>query len=70
MKFSKVRVAATRRLSRLQCGQSSLEYVVVCFAIAFSLGVGMSTDESILKVLLEAFRTGYQRISFALSLPI
>jgi len=70
MKTTKANAAATRPLRRFQFGQSSLEYVVVCFAIAFSLGVGMSTNDSILKVLLEAFRTGYQRISFALSLPI
>jgi hypothetical protein len=51
-------------------GQSSVEYAVVCAALAFALGVGMSSDYSVLKTLLEAFRTGYERISFALSLPI
>ena len=51
-------------------GQSMLEYVVVCGAIALTLGVGMHDDQSILKTLLEAFRTGYERISFALSLPM
>lgn len=56
--------------SRFHIGQSSLEYVVVCAAIALALGVGMHNDESILKVLLEAFRTSYQKISFALSLPM
>lgn len=55
--------------SRFQVGQSSLEYVVVCAAIAFALGVGMG-EGSVLKELLEGFRTGYQRISFALSLPM
>lgn len=56
--------------SRFHFGQSSLEYVVVCAAIALALGVGMHNDESILKVLLEAFRTAYEKISFALSLPM
>ena len=53
-----------------QVGQSSMEYVVVCAAIAMALGVGMHDDQSVLKILLEAFRTGYERISYALSLPI
>jgi hypothetical protein len=56
--------------SRFHLGQSSLEYVVVCAAIALALGVGMHNDESIQKELLEAFRTAYQKISFALSLPM
>lgn len=55
---------------RLQRGQSSMEYVVVCAAIALTLGIGMASDESVLKQLLEAFRTGYQRVSFSLSIPI
>jgi hypothetical protein len=59
-----------KTISRFQVGQSSLEYVVVCAAIALALGVGMHKDDSILKILLEAFRSGYERISFALSLPI
>ncbi len=64
--------AAAPRLpcGRFHGGQSSIEYVVVCAAIALALGVGMHNDDSILKQLLEAFRTGYERISFALSLPI
>lgn len=55
---------------RSHIGQSSLEYVVVCAAIALALGVGMHNDQSVLKELLEAFRTAYQKMSFALSLPI
>lgn len=47
-----------------------MEYAVVCAAIAFALGIGMTSDASVLKELLEAFRAGYQRIAFAMSLPI
>jgi Flp pilus assembly pilin Flp len=64
-----MKTTAARRFQRAQRGQSSIEYVVVCAAIALTLGVGMQ-DGSVLKELVEAFRTGYQRISFALSLPI
>lgn len=50
-------------------GQSSMEYVVVCAAIALTLGLGMSDDTSVLRQLLEAFRTGYERLSYSLSVP-
>lgn len=50
-------------------GQSSMEYVVVCAALAFALGIGMWNDASVLRELLAAFRTAYQKISFSLSLP-
>lgn len=50
-------------------GQTSMEYVVVCAALAFALGIGMWNDASVLRELLAAFRTAYQRISFPLSLP-
>jgi hypothetical protein len=53
-----------------QHGQSSMEYVVVCAALALVLGIGMTDDASVLKQLLEGFRAGYQRISFSLSLPL
>lgn len=52
-----------------QRGQSSMEYVVVCAALAAALGVGMVDDTSVLKVLLNGFRTAYDKISFSLSLP-
>lgn len=52
-----------------QRGQSSMEYVVVCAALAFALGIGMASDDSVLKQLLEAFRTGYERLSYSLSIP-
>jgi len=48
-----------------------MEYAIVCAALAFALGIGigMVDDHSVLRELLEAFRTAYQKISFALSLP-
>jgi hypothetical protein len=52
-----------------QRGQSSMEYAVVCAALAFALGVGMVDDKSVLRELLEAFKVAYQKFSFALSLP-
>ena len=57
------------RLLRFQGGQSSIEYTVVCAALAFVLGVGMINDNSVLWQLLDAFRTAYQKFSYAISLP-
>lgn len=56
-----------RRL--FQKGQSSIEYVVVCAALAFALGIGMVDDNSVLRELLSAFQTAYKKFSYALSLP-
>lgn len=53
-----------------QLGQSSMEYVVVCAALAFALGIGMrSGNDSVLLELLLAFQTAYERFSYAISLP-
>lgn len=46
-----------------------MEYIVICAAIAFALGVGLSGGDSELARLLDAFRTAYRRFSFSLSLP-
>lgn len=51
-------------------GQSSVEYAVVCAALAFALGVGMVDSNSVLRQLLLALQAAYQKFSFALSLPI
>lgn len=59
-----------RRLNYRQCGQSSIEYVVVCAALVFALGISMADDTSVLKQLIEGFKTAYEKISFALSLPM
>lgn len=50
-------------------GQSSIEYVVVCAALALALGIGMSDNNSVLVQLIDAFKLAYTRISFAYSLP-
>lgn len=50
-------------------GQASIEYVVVCAALALALGLAASGPDSVLVQLRDAFRTAYARISFSLSLP-
>lgn len=52
-----------------QRGQSSMEYVVVCAALALALGIGMANDQSVLKQLLDAFKTAYHNFSYSISLP-
>lgn len=52
-----------------QYGQSSIEYVVVCAALAFALGVGMSNHNSVLWELIDALKTAYQNFSYAISIP-
>lgn len=61
---------SVRRRMTLERGQSAMEYLVVCAALAFALGLAMSSDDSVLKELLEAFRVAYQKISYSLSIPI
>lgn len=57
-------------LGRTQSGQSMVEYVVVCTALALVLGIGMLDDSSILWQLLDAFQKTYQNFNYSLSLPI
>lgn len=57
------------RLSAAQCGQSLMEYVIVCAALALVLGIGMVDSNSALRQLIEALRLAYQKFSYALSLP-
>lgn len=52
-----------------QRGQSSVEYVVVCTALAIALGVGMTDHNSVLWELIDAFNTAYQKFSYSMSLP-
>lgn len=54
----------------LSSGQSSMEYVVVCAALALALGIGMSSNDSVLLQLLQGFRTAYQNMAYAISLPL
>lgn len=60
MKFCRARHAG---------GQSSIEYVVVCAALALALGVAMANQDSVLWQLADAFRTLYRKFSYAISLP-
>lgn len=57
------------RHRRLRLGQSSMEFTVVCAALALALGLGMSGPHSVLHQLLGAFKTAYQNFSYAISLP-
>lgn len=50
-------------------GQSSMEYTVICAAIAAALGLGMVDRDSVLWQLVQAFRAGYQKITHAISVP-
>lgn len=59
-----------QRPAHLSRGQGAMEYLVVCAALAFALGLAMWDDTSVLKELLEAFRIAYQKISYSLSIPI
>lgn len=59
-----------RRLRILRTGgQSSIEYLVVCAALALALGLAMANQDSVLWQLAEAFRTAYRKFSYAISLP-
>lgn len=50
-------------------GQSLVEYLVICTALAAALGVGMIDNNSVLWQLINAFQTAYKNFSFALSIP-
>lgn len=58
-----------RRGRRRAAGQSSVEYLVICAALVAALGVGMGGEGGALTEWLEALRTAYSRMAFALSLP-
>jgi hypothetical protein len=50
-------------------GQASMEYLVVCAALALALGVGMANQDSVLWQLIDAFSTAFRKFSYAISLP-
>ncbi len=52
-----------------QRGQSSVDYAIVSAVLAVALGIGMSSEDSVLRQLLDAFVTAYRNFSFAISLP-
>jgi hypothetical protein len=52
-----------------QCGQSMIEYIVVCAVLVSALGIGMIDQDSVLWQLIDAFQQAYTRFSYAISLP-
>ena len=59
-----------------QDGQSSMEYGVVCAALAFALFVPIQDDpaspdkaRTTVQIVLDGFHSAYQNISYAISLP-
>jgi uncharacterized protein (UPF0333 family) len=50
-------------------GQASMEYLVVCAALALALGIGMANQDSVLWQLVDAFSTAFRKFSYAISLP-
>jgi hypothetical protein len=52
----------------IQGGQSSMEYAVVCAAIALTLGLGMADPDSMLWQLLDAFHQAYRKFTYAISI--
>lgn len=58
-----------RPFHRRTRGQSSMEYLVVCGALALALGLGMSGQDSVLWQLVHAFGTAFRKFSYAISLP-
>ncbi len=63
------------RVRPRQCGQSSMEYAVVCAALAFALFYPIQDAQSpdrartAVEILLDGFKTAYQKFSYAISLP-
>jgi Flp pilus assembly pilin Flp len=55
------------RSLRRHDGQSSVEYAVVCAAIALTLGIGMVDADSVLWQLVDALRSAYQKFTYAIS---
>lgn len=60
---------------RLARGQSMLDYMLACAALAFALFVPLrdaaSPDEprTAVEIVLYGFKAAYERISYAISLP-
>lgn len=59
-----------------QAGQSTIEYLVVCAALAFALFVPISGDaaspdgaRTTVQIVLNEFQQAYRNISHAISLP-
>lgn len=60
---------------RLLQGQASMEYVVVCAALAFALFYPITDSNSpdqartTVEILLEGLKTAYKKFSYAISIP-
>ena len=52
-----------------QSGQSMVEYVVVCSAMALVLVISTGEDGSVLMQLIDAFQQAYKNFSYIISLP-
>ncbi len=61
---------------RRQSGQAMVEYVVVCGALAIALFVPITDvdspdkSRSAIEIVIDGLKLAYQRISFALSVPL
>jgi hypothetical protein len=51
-----------------QCGQSAIEYVLVCAAFALALGIGLA-DDSVVRDIVNLFKVAYEKFTHAISLP-
>ena len=49
-------------------GQASVEYAIVCAAVALTLGIGMADPDSVLWQLVDAMRVAYQKFTYAVSI--
>ncbi len=63
------------RMRARQAGQSMLEYLLVCAALAFALfvpiedAVSPGKARTTVQILFDGFKTAYANISHAISLP-
>lgn len=63
------------RIYGCQRGQSSMEYAFVCAALTAALFVPIQDAESpdrartTVEIILDGFKTAYQKFSYAISLP-
>lgn len=57
-------------MNRNQSGQSTMEYLVVCSIIFILLAMGDGEDGSVITLFLESIRTGFDRFSSFISIPI
>jgi hypothetical protein len=61
--------------SARELGQSSMEYVVVCAALAFALFFPIQDAESpdgprtTFEIIIDGFKAAYEKFSYAISLP-